>query len=93
MPTWQTGKFTGLSISYRAKASFFIRFFLLVPFLTGSLWASDGASTAESLDAALEKSADFMEGIIFYSINIAGQGLPIVLVVLGGTAIFLTIYF
>lgn len=82
-----------MSISYRAKASFFTRFFLLVPFLTGSLWASDGPSTAESLDAALEKSADFMEGIIFYSINIAGQGLPIVLVVLGGTAIFLTIYF
>ena len=37
--------------------------------------------------------ADVLENIIFYSFNVAGQGLPIVLVVLGGTAIFLTIYF
>lgn len=82
-----------MSIYYRGRASVFIRFFLLVPFLISSLWAADEPSTAENIDATLQRAADFMEGIVFYSINVAGQGLPIVLVVLGGTAIFLTIYF
>ena len=48
---------------------------------------------ADNLNAAMSPVADVLENIIFYSFNVAGQGLPIVLVVLGGTAIFLTIYF
>ncbi len=82
-----------MKFSYRAEASVLIRFFLLAPFLVSSLWAGDGSAVAENIDAAVEQAANFMEAIVFYSLNVAGQGLPIILVVLGGTAIFLTIYF
>jgi len=82
-----------MSNSYPRSASVFIRFLLLVPFLIGSLWAADNSGPAHNIDKALERSADFMESIVFFSVKVAGQGLPIVLVVLGGTAIFLTIYF
>ncbi len=47
----------------------------------------------ERLDDALNPVASFMEGIVFYSINIKEQGLPIVLILLAGTSLFLTIYF
>ena len=76
-----------------SRCSVISRFVLLLPFLISSLWAADGASTADNLNAAMAPVADVLENIIFYSLNVAGQGLPIVLVVLGGTAIFLTIYF
>ena len=76
-----------------SRCSVIGRFVLLLPFLINSLWAADGASTADNLNAAMAPVADVLENIIFYSLNVAGQGLPIVLVVLGGTAIFLTIYF
>jgi AGCS family alanine or glycine:cation symporter len=88
---WQIGGM--MSNSYPRSASVFIRFLLLVPFLIGSLWAADNSGPAHNIDKALERSADFMESIVFFSVKVAGQGLPIVLVVLGGTAIFLTIYF
>jgi AGCS family alanine or glycine:cation symporter len=88
---WQIGRM--MSNSYPRSASVFIRFLLLVPFLIGSLWAADNSGPAHNIDKALERSADFMESIVFFSVKVAGQGLPIVLVVLGGTAIFLTIYF
>tara|TARA_R110002096_G_scaffold16106_50_gene55342 strand:+ start:500 stop:2248 length:1749 start_codon:yes stop_codon:yes gene_type:complete len=45
------------------------------------------------IDKGLGPIADFVGGIVFFSIPIAGQSLPIVLIILGGTAIFLTIYF
>lgn len=45
------------------------------------------------MDNALGPIADFVGGIVFYSIPVAGQSLPIVLILLGGTAIFLTVYF
>ena len=76
-----------------SRCSVISRFVLLLPFLISSLWAADGSSTADNLNAAMSPVADVLENIIFYSFNVAGQGLPIVLVVLGGTAIFLTIYF
>ena len=91
MANWQIGRM--MSNSYPRSASVFIRFLLLVPFLIGSLWAADNSGPAHNIDKALERSADFMESIVFFSVKVAGQGLPIVLVVLGGTAIFLTIYF
>lgn len=69
------------------------RFILLVPFLISSAWASDTSEAGANLNAAMEPVADVLESIVFYSFKVAGQGLPIVLVILGGTAIFLTIYF
>lgn len=47
----------------------------------------------EGLDAALDPIANVLESIIFYSLPVAGQSLPVILLVLGGTAIFLTVYF
>ena len=82
-----------LTIMNISRCSVISRFVLLLPFLISSLWAADGSSTADNLNAAMAPVADVLENIIFYSFNVAGQGLPIVLVVLGGTAIFLTIYF
>ena len=72
--------------------SFLFRFFLLLPFLITSAKAGEDTLDAK-LDAALGPVADVLESIIFFALKIKGQGLPIVLVVLGGTAIFLTIYF
>ena len=53
------------------------------------------ASAAEGngFDAVLGKAADELEEIVFYSVPINGVSLPIVLFLLGGTAVFLTIYF
>ena len=53
------------------------------------------ASAAElgGLDATLSGVADVLEQIIFFAPDIGGNALPIVLVVLGATAVFLTIYF
>jgi len=63
---------------------------LLFPLTTATAFAG---TIDESLDAALKPIADILESVVFFAPEVAGQGLPIVLVVLGGTAIFLTIYF
>ena len=61
--------------------------------MLGTASASGGDQIANKLDSAIEPVASFLEKIIFFSFSVAGQSLPVVLVVLGGTAIFLTIYF
>jgi len=74
----------------------FFKFFLTLfvcSLTAGTASASESATVAQTLDSAMEPVAEFMEKIIFYSVDVLGQTLPIVLVVLGGTAIFLTIYF
>lgn len=53
--------------------------------------ASAGEQTA--FDKAMTPVADVIEGAVFYSINVGGNSLPIVLIVLGATAVFLTLYF
>ena len=63
---------------------------LLLPLTTATAFAG---SIDQSLDQGLKPIADFLENIVFFPIQVAGQGLPIVLIILGGTAIFLTIYF
>ena len=59
------------------------------------LCASSG--TAMAIDSTIDKliapAADTADAIIFTSVKVAGQSLPIVLIALAGTAIFLTIYF
>lgn len=54
-----------------------------------SFWSS----LDETIDAKLGPAADLLESIVFFSVPVAGQNLPIVLFILGGTAIFLTLYF
>ena len=76
--------------SHLASLRKFLYLLLLFPLTTATAFAG---SVDESLDNALKPIADVLEAIVFYAVDVAGQGLPIVLVVLGGTAIFLTIYF
>ncbi len=52
-----------------------------------------GRTMSQAIDDALKVPADVLSKIIFYAIPIGKQALPIVLIVLGGTAIFLTLYF
>jgi len=93
------GRWGALSECASSFTFFFMRFFkfllalCVTSLMTGAASAADSASVAQTLDSAMEPVAEFLEKIIFYSVNVAGQTLPIVLVVLGGTAIFLTIYF
>lgn len=75
--------------------SFFksLRYLVLLPLLITNAWAGQGDDIGAALDAAIAPVADVLETIIFFSVPVLGQSLPIVLVILGGTAIFLTIYF
>ena len=47
----------------------------------------------KKIDGLMEPVAKTASDVIFFPIKIAGQALPIVLIALAGTAIFLTIYF
>ncbi|MGJ8673133.1 alanine/glycine:cation symporter family protein [Rubritalea sp.] len=64
---------------------------LLISFLSSISSAS--AADSNGFDAALGGVADVLEEVIFFSIPVGGNSLPIVLVVLGLTAVFLTLYF
>ncbi len=46
-----------------------------------------------SIDKGMGPISNIAGKIIFFPIKIAGQNLPIILIILGGTAIFVTIYF
>lgn len=64
--------------------------------LLWSVWfATAGSALAtvdEEIDSWLNGPADFMEKVVFWEVPIAG-GIPMVLIVLVGTAVFLTLYF
>ncbi len=75
----------------------------LVGFLGGFLYLFGGTLPAFALEETgsadakindlLGPVADIAETIVFYSIPLGGQSVPIVLILLAGTAIFLTLYF
>lgn len=44
-------------------------------------------------DKAMTPIADVIEGVVFYSLQMGGNSVPIVLIILGATAVFLTLYF
>lgn len=55
---------------------------------------SERVSIADRIDRTVEPLAGFAAKIVFYGVEIReGVALPIVLVILGGTALFLTVYF
>jgi len=62
---------------------------------TPSAFAQDASPTvAERIDNAMEPVANLALEVVFFSIPIGnGLSLPIVLILLGGTAVFLTLYF
>ena len=82
------------------KASFISRsyiFILLNLFLITfcqPVNAESSITIDQKIDEILEPAAGFAESIVFWSIPIGdGKAIPLVLVILGSTALFLTIYF
>lgn len=71
-----------------------LRYFLLLPFFINNAWANDGGESLDKkIDGWLAPIAKAASDIVFYTFTLGGQSVPVVLAVLGGTAIFLTIYF
>ena len=58
----------------------------------GSAFAQEEQTIDEKIDSWLGGPADFMEMVVFWKVPIAG-GIPMVLILLVGTALFLTVYF
>ena len=82
------------------KASFISRsylFILLNLFLLTfclPLNAESSMSVDQKIDQVLEPAANIAESVVFWSMPIGGgKAIPLVLIVLGTTALFLTIYF
>ena len=82
------------------KASFISRsylFILLNLFLITfcqPVNAESSITIDQKIDEILEPAAGYAESIVFWSIPIGdGKAIPLVLVILGSTALFLTIYF
>ncbi len=75
------------------RLSFLCRFLLLFPLMITSAQAGDAQNIQEKMDAWLEPVAKAADSAVFYSFELGGQSLPVILLILGGTAIFLTIYF
>ena len=77
----------------------FFRYCFLLPiimaFMSSCVSAAEtaNASFEQKVDSLLAPIADKANAIVFYSPKVEGQSVPIVLIILGGTAIFLTVYF
>ena len=79
----------------KIKSILLTLFSFLIPFIT---FAQDTAEAVElsidqKIDAAFRPIADAVGSVIFYSVNIGGSTVPIVLFVLIGGALFFTVYF
>ena len=81
---------TGHRFPGRTAIAAIFAWFLL---LGGAVAQDTAPGLDDRLDVALKPFMEWAEGVVFYSIPINGQGLPIVLVLLAGTSLFLTIYF
>ncbi len=64
---------------------------LAVSLTTGMAQEADGIDA--KIDGWIKGPADWADEIVFTGVPIAGQDVPIVLILLAGTAIFLTLYF
>lgn len=75
------------------KLTLFLFLFLFI-FTALPAFADEVQSSVDAkLDSVLRPFADFASGIVFYSIPVAGQSIPIVLLLLAGTSLILTFYF
>ena len=80
-----------MSISFISKSYIFV---LLNIFLFCFSANANTKSIDEQIDQVLEPAANIAESVVFWSIPIGGgKAIPLVLVILGSTALFLTIYF
>jgi AGCS family alanine or glycine:cation symporter len=71
---------------------------LLTLALSGRAWAQDAAEAApagidEAISAFLEPAANFVAGIVFYSVPITGVDVPLIVIWLAAAAIFFTFFF
>ncbi|MGB0775476.1 MAG: alanine:cation symporter family protein, partial [Akkermansiaceae bacterium] len=73
-----------------SRLSRLLSFLFVLPFMLGTAMAGE---VDKQIDQALGPIAKGIEKVVFFGFEVQGNFLPIVLVVLGGTAIFLTIYF
>ncbi|WP_424314108.1 alanine/glycine:cation symporter family protein [Haloferula sp.] len=81
-----------------SRLGFLLPSLLVLSFLTAPLLGADEApveelSMDERIDGVLGPLATFADMVVFYSIPIFGQQVPIVLLLLAGTGIFLTLFF
>lgn len=80
---------------FKSKSIFLTLFSFLIPFIS---FAQDAVENTEltidqKIDSFFRPIADFVGGIIFYSIPLAGHSVPIVLIILILGATFFTIFF
>jgi len=68
-------------------------FFYILTMVFIAMCIPASAANSGGLDATLSDVADVLEEIIFFAPEVNGNAIPIILVVLGATAVFLTIYF
>lgn len=61
--------------------------------MMGMASATGGTEFDEVINKAVEPVAKFLDKMVFWGPEVMGNGIPVVLVILAGTAIFLTIYF
>lgn len=80
---------------FKVKSILLTLFSFFIPFITFAQETLEAVELTidQKIDAAFRPIADFVGGIIFYSVNIAGSSVPIVLIVLIGGALFFTVYF
>jgi AGCS family alanine or glycine:cation symporter len=73
----------------------FFRSWGLVPFFVlAGVARSSAGEIDKAIDGWMEPIADALEALVFFAVPVGGDvALPVVLAILGGTAIFLTIFF
>jgi AGCS family alanine or glycine:cation symporter len=73
----------------KMKKTFLVRLLMLVPFLN----FAQEMSVDEKIEAGFKPFADKIGSLVFYPVDIAGNPVPIVLIVLLLGALFFTLYF
>ncbi len=80
---------------FKIKFILLTLFSFFIPFITFAQEVVEAVELTfdQKIDAAFKPFADWVSGIIFYTVNIAGNGVPIVIIILISGAIFFTFYF
>jgi len=79
---------------FKLKSLLLTLFSFFIPFVTFAQETSEKALTIDQkIDAWFEPFATAISDIIFFTVNIRGNGVPIVLIILIAGAIFFTLYF
>ncbi len=71
------------------KKKFLSIILTIIPLLT---FAQENLSIDERIEKAFKPFSDFVSGIVFYGVNIAGKDVPIVIIILLVGALYFTLY-